>query len=157
MYVPQYVPLLCCYVCGARNGAGALHHAYCMHWNPIRHTHSIVATPSHDYVTLLKGEHEHGVPWSRCVALWRGEQKHGAPRRRELEWCETSHLHYFSAMDNNIHAHVHAHTRARTYAHTLLFASAIAREGTLANSEPRGSGSPWTGFMYRMRAIARTV
>ena len=29
-----------------------------------------------------------------------------------------------------------------------LFALANAREGTLADSEPRGSGTPWTGFMY---------
>ena len=46
-----------------------------------------MATPSHDYVTLWKGEHEHGVPW-------RGEQvyhslervaEHGAPWRGKLE------------------------------------------------------------------------
>ena len=35
------------------------------------------------------------------------------------------------------------------------FASAIAREGTLTNSEPRGSSSR-VGFMYRMRAIINT-
>ena len=41
------------------------------------------------------------------------------------------------------------HVRASLVAFFLpdprLLASAIAREGTLANSEPRGSGSPYTG------------
>ena len=35
-----------------------------------------------------------------------------------------------------------------TSSRTPLFALAIAREGMLADSEPRGSDSPWTGFMY---------
>ena len=39
-----------------------------------------------------------------------------------------------------------------TFSRTPLF-SVIAREGTLADSEPRRSGSLWTGFMYCRRAI----
>ena len=37
-----------------------------------------------------------------------------------------------------------------TSSRTPLFASAIAQEGTLADSEPRGSGTPWKGFMYHI-------
>ena len=37
-----------------------------------------------------------------------------------------------------------------TSSRTPLFASAIAREGTLADSEPRGSGTLWMGFMYHI-------
>ena len=37
---------------------------------------------------------------------------------------------------------------------TLLFASAIARDGMLANNEPWGSGSPWTGLFLTVSVVS---
>ena len=114
------------------------------------------------------GSDKVSVP-AKITAMYRGllYRLHGAlnhtfPELRRKMPCCFSCAVLISVLRNlatlrGAEFHVWASLATRLPPGPPLVCFAIVREGTLANSEPRGSGSPWTGFMYRTRAIVRTA
>ena len=121
-----------------------------------RHATSIIATPSHDYVTLWKGEHEHGVPWKGeqvCHSLERGAEAWYS-LERGVRACgalgEMSHLHYLVLWNSyTLYMHTHARMHARTHTHTHSHTNKMDKLGSCPYESRTPGKARFPGCYFR--------